>query len=277
MSRLSWLSIGVSSHLTRLIGIRFGNKLPLYWVIEFPRSGGTWVASMIADYLQIPMPKESYLPIACQAVVHGHFAVTRGLSHAVYVIRDGRDAAVSMAFKDYRRYVQGTSFDRAQVARRYPSLTGKPITDETLPEILPAYIEEWMRRPVSTRLSWGRHVTGWLEHSSPQPIIVRYEDVRHNPVVELRRVVEGLTGKEADDQRLQASIEKFSFERQTRRRPGEADPLSNKRKGVVGEWRSYFTREAGEIFAKHANNPLLELGYEHKPDWYLELTSGSVT
>jgi hypothetical protein len=45
----------------------------------------------------------------------------------------------------------------------------------------------------------------------------------------------------------------------------------------VGEWRSYFTREAGEIFAKHANNPLLELGYEHKPDWYLELTSGSVT
>jgi hypothetical protein len=277
VNRLAWLSIGLSSHLTRIIGIRFGDKLPLYWVIEFPRSGGTWVASMIADYLQIPMPKESYLPIACQAVVHGHFPVTRGLSHVVYVIRDGRDAAVSMAFNDYRRYVHGTSFDRAQVARRYPSLTGKPITDETLPEILPAYIEEWVRRPVSTRLSWARHVTGWVQHSSPQPILVRYEDLHRNPVVQLRHIIECLTDEQADGQRLQTSIEKFSFERQTSRRPGEADPLSSKRKGVVGDWRSYFTREAGEIFAKHGNNVLLQLGYEHKPEWYLELGSSNMT
>ena len=250
----------------------------MYWVIEFPRSGGTWVASMIADYLQIPMPKESYLPIACQAVVHGHFAVTRGLSHVVYVIGDARDAAVLMAFNDYRRYVHGTSFDRAQVARRYRSLTGKPITDETLPEILPAATSRSGcagRSALAWKLGAARHRVG--PALQPAADTRRYEDLHRNPVVQLRHIIECLTDNQADGQRLQTSIEKFSFERQTNRRPGEADPLSSKRKGVVGDWRSYFTREAGEIFAKDANNVLLELGYEHKPEWYLELGSSSMT
>jgi len=34
----------------------FSDQLPIYMVTEYPRSGGTWLAQMLADYLEVPFP-----------------------------------------------------------------------------------------------------------------------------------------------------------------------------------------------------------------------------
>jgi len=51
------------------------------------------------------------------------------------------------------------------------------------------------------------------------------------------------------------------------REPGSEDQTAELRKGIVGDWRNHFTREAAEVFERHAGKELLLLGYETSADW----------
>src|SRR5208283_4194402 len=92
---LSWRA---SNRLTHLVTILRGYSLGLLTVAEHPRSGGTWVAEMLADYFQMPFPKYNRLPLACPAIVHTHLWYSPRMPQAVFVVRDGRDLVVSSYF-----------------------------------------------------------------------------------------------------------------------------------------------------------------------------------
>jgi DNA gyrase/topoisomerase IV subunit B len=66
---------------------------------------------------------------------------------------------------------------------------------------------------------------------------------------------------------IQKVVSKYSFENQTKRKPGEENTNSFLRKGVSGDWKNYFNEEAKDIFKRHAGDLLIKLGYEKDLNW----------
>ena len=60
-----------------------------------------------------------------------------------------------------------------------------------------------------------------------------------------------------------------SFERFAEgRKRGEANVQSEYRKGIIGDWKNYFTdRDKDQFKASEAGRLLIELGYEKDNDW----------
>jgi hypothetical protein len=49
------------------------------------------------------------------------------------------------------------------------------------------------------------------------------------------------------------------------------------RKGVVGDWQSYFTAADAEIFDRVAGRTLIDQGYERDAAWTMRLPRGLVS
>ena len=62
-------------------------------------------------------------------------------------------------------------------------------------------------------------------------------------------------------------VDNYSFENQTRRKPGEENINSFLRKGVSGDWKNHFNSQAKEVFKYHAGDLLIKLGYEKDKNW----------
>ena len=52
-----------SHHVTWFLGTRFPKSIPLVFVLGYPKSGTTWACQLAADYLQLPFPRYSLLPV----------------------------------------------------------------------------------------------------------------------------------------------------------------------------------------------------------------------
>lgn len=81
-----------------------------------------------------------------------------------------------------------------------------------------------------------------------------------------------------DEQALKEAVYRSSFEYQTGarsrgQRPSAPDAPGEKqntcRKGIVGDWKSWFTSETVEVFKEIAGEALIELGYEKDMNWNL--------
>ena len=88
----------LASRSTRVVGMVAGERFPFYYVSEYPRSGGTWLSQMVADYLKIPFPIHYVFPLGFQCVVHNHWPYSSRFQRVVYLYRDGRDICISMLF-----------------------------------------------------------------------------------------------------------------------------------------------------------------------------------
>ena len=235
-----------SLRATRQIALRLGNEFPFYYVSEYPKSGGTWVAQMLADYLQVPFPQHYCLPIAHEAVLHNHWRYDPRLApRTVHVMRDGRDACVS-AFYHLRR------------VGRDPGEFG------------PDFIDWWATHPMGgAGVTWGQYCREWAEgcYSHKE---TRYETLSSIYLLdEIALAIENVTGgRRACTSNLKATIGKYDFAKQTRGRlRGTEDASSPLRKGIVGDWRNHFDDECVRRFKRHFGEDLIVLGYENDIDW----------
>lgn len=256
----------VAKQSTRFLAITAGRSMPFYYVGEFPRSGGSWVAHLLSDYLQIPFPKHYLLPIACASVLHHHWPYHPKFEHPIYVVRDGRDVAVSMMFYAYRRFRSEKYY-----AERFPSLCD--MNQDNHADIFPRFLVEWFEHPVGCRQNWPQHAAQWT--NADNVIVVKYEDFSRDAVSALRFMLLNLGIEEPDERLIELTVEKYSFERQTRRKAGEENIQSNKRKGIIGDWKNYFSPKAAELFHKKAGDILMRLDYESDPAWYQKLNSNN--
>lgn len=256
--RVMWLA---SERATRALAILCGAKCPLLFVAEHPRSGGTWLTHMLSDYLQVPFPKYSRLPIWMPAVIHTHLGHSNRFVRPVFIKRDGRDLVVSTYFYVTRRIDSKEIGNRQKQKwlKRYPSLQGAKATDEDCRERLAAFIPEWLQRPFGCRVSWPVYTRSWIQ--AENVIVTSYEALRVNCFDELGALVTRITGAHPNIDSLNSTINRYTFEATTGRKPGEGDPGSNKRKGLVGDWKNYFSDAAVSAFEARAGSALREFGY----------------
>lgn len=254
---------------TRWIGARWGDSFPFYWVAEFPKSGGTWLARMVSDYLQVPFPQFSRLPLACSCVVHEFGPYDPRLRRVFHLCRDGRDVLTSLYFDRLRIARHSRRPGRARIARTYEKLFGRGYDPADVVRHLPRFIEHEFANPGrGAPLNWRDHIDSWAAGREVGHVAyLSYEQLRRDCAATLARAIRQVTGEEIDDWRIGVTVEKLSMQRQTGRKPGEADPTDHIRKGVSGDWRNHFSREAAEIFDRLAGDTLVALGYEPDRGW----------
>lgn len=257
--------VRVSHRLDRYIAKYLGNTFPFYYVCEFPKSGGTWLGKMMACALDVSFPQQPALPIGIPAVVHNHWKPTLGLNHCVYLVRDGRDIMVSMYFH-YMRDIQHASGDLDYRRKRssLESYLDQHYDPSDIKANLPGFMRWQFEHPTSTRLNWPQHVRGWM--AIPGIHSVRYEDLRLDTIREITRITKAC-GHDISAEVIALAVKRYDFLVVTGRRPGEEDRSSFVRKGIIGDWRNHFTREAASVFDEYAGDVLVTLGYEPDRTW----------
>ena len=98
-----------------------------------------------------------------------------------------------------------------------------------------------------------------------------YEQMKQDQGGELRRAFWYL-GVPDDNVIIEKCVQASSFQQMSGgRNPGEGVATAKVRKGIVGDWKNYFTRQDGELFHRLAGKYLIEFGYEKDENWYKKL------
>lgn len=261
---ITFLIRSISHKITWFLGTRFPNTIPLVFVIGYPKSGTTWACQLVADYLQLPFPRFSLLPIGCPAVVHGHELVSKHCPQSVYIVRDGRDALVSQYFFRSRKLPDGDHPQMTTAQRKsFPGLVNKANTKENIT----LFLKQQIIKPNSARVGWGKHVRSYFDVKNNNVVMLRYEDLLSDGPNALANAMSKLTGETVDLEKAKRSIDRFSFKNQSGRSAGEEDRSTLLRKGQAGDWRNHFTQESAKIFDEHYGEMLIKAGYENDHSW----------
>ena len=183
----------------------------------------------------------------------------------IWVLRDGRDVAVSWTFHQVRlgsEVISQAHFSPKikayllALARRFEST---PTLFEDHPELLLTN-EAWVRE---IAFDWSEHYriatevmarTDASEGEPPPVLLVRYEDIHADTQSQCDRMYRFLDLDPALAQPFEANQDTS---------PGFAhhDPNSYQRKGAIGDWKNYFTDESLGWFEDVASASLAEAGY----------------
>ncbi len=254
---------------------------PFYLVTEYPRSGGTWLGQLISGYSDIPFPRNTF-PKFGMSLVHGHYLPSSGsekIKKILWLVRDGRDVIVSSYY--YYLFPTDTNLKNPKNYLYFSSKLGFDEV-ENIRENLPKYIEFMFTHKPGKMVrfvhegdwvSFNRKWLSYIKDPDKRGNLIRtsYEALLKDTENELSRIVSLITGSEPELRRINEIVEQFSFKRQTGRNQGEENIASFLRKGVSGDWKNCFSREAAEIFNYYAGDMLLELGYESGNKWVDEV------
>lgn len=244
-------------------------------VVEYPKSGGTWLGQLISDYFDLDFPRNEF-PSWQSSLIHGHYTPSRGYSRSkkiIWLIRDGRDVMVSyyhhcliwndknkLSPKDIKYHRNAVSFDDF----------------ENVKKNLPAFIEySYTHKPSPLQHfthpgTWASFNRSWLKASKNNRLDIvhtKYEDLLSDTETELTRILHEGFSINVDPDKVSEIVYRYSFENQTTRKKGEESKSSFLRKGISGDWKNYFTEEAAEIFDYYAGEILIQLGYESDNSW----------
>jgi hypothetical protein len=242
----------------RHIGLRDDDVV----LASYPKSGTTWMAFMLAQLLwkaggEQTLVDNRFLPAVGRhgqaerrlpsggRLVRSHEPFRPQYRKAIYVVRDGRDVAVSMYWQAKR--VMGMEADFSD------------------------YLELFLAGRLTGAGAWAGHVEGWLDSppfASGNVLVARYEDMKEQPADVLRRAAAFL-GVSPSDEKIAEAVEAGSMESMKDREKkssgvahletGEKIPVV--RKGVVGDWSNYFSQEDKRAFWQAAGPAMRRLGY----------------
>ncbi|EDX85405.1 Sulfotransferase domain superfamily [Synechococcus sp. PCC 7335] len=231
-------------------------------VTEFPKSGGSWISSMLGEVLSLPnrdiyvqpgfdlfdiashpwYSQADALDIPPQCVVKSHELPHSSLINFdatyIHLIRDGRDVAVSKWFFDQKFCV-----------------------DNGIRTALPTNFYEYV---IKTAAEWSSYVNSWLQQSV---ITVRYEDFLAAPVQSLGNLLAQMGYEERPLVTLEACVAKFSKKNFSASFDKTFKHNTFVRKGIAGDWVNHFNHHHVDGFKSVANDTLLLLEYESTSAW----------
>lgn len=232
--------------------------LPLYIVTEYPKSGGSWVSQMLSEYLNVPFPRNQF-PKIQSSVMHGHYLYSPSMKNVVVVLRDGRDVMVSFYYQSL--------FANERFNSRLVEITRRELQFDDYDDIkknLPRFIEYKFTTRKHPRFTWSDFINDWLDKDAA---FIRYENLLQDPVEELAQALYVVKKNDPDRKILEQIVEKYSFETMSKRKQGEENKHSFLRKGIAGDWKNHFSKEAREVFNSFAGKELIKLGYEDDEKW----------
>jgi len=267
---------GKLKEATRLLfvnSLTFLNKSII--IVEYPKSGGSWLGQLISEYLDIPFPRNKF-PLLSKSVYHSHYQPKYLIpknKKILWLVRDGRDVYVSFYYHQLI-WSNKNKLDPKTVTYTRKNIPFKDYSDVS--NNLPGYLNySFTHTPSKMHYfnfpgHWANYNKKWkifLKKDNSNIYLLKYEDLLKNTEDTIRSLLINFFDIEVDEQRLKEVVHKFSFENQTNRKKGVEDTNSFLRKGIVGDWKNYFNEEAKEIFKKHAGKELIELGYENDLNW----------
>lgn len=182
-----------------------------------------------------------------------------GECRIINIVRDGRDSVVSDQFHRYRNALQSGKLDeRAQrIDWVVKGKANRLFTDHEI---------------ANMARSWGGVVRN-TDQFGPETfgeafLSIRYEDLKADTPGVTKKMLAHL-GLWHDEETVRQVTDATSFARLAGgREAGTEDPTSHFRKGMTGDWRTYFTRRDAKLFAEAANDMLLAHRYEQDPEWF---------
>ena len=268
--------LGKFEHATRLLyvnSVTLINKSVL--VVEYPKSGGTWLAQLLSGCLELPFPRNQY-PIVKKAVYHSHYQpkyLIDNNKHIIWLLRDGRDIMVSSYFH-HLIWNDKNKKDPKLVNYYRDRLKFEDYSD--IRKNLPQYID-FLFTDKPAKLIFFNHPGGWKSYnekwlkaseSNSNIYSIRYEDMLTNTYDEMIKLLDQqFSDLDVPETTIKRVVDNYSFENQTMRKPGDENINSFLRKGVSGDWKNHFNSQAKEVFKYHAGDLLIKLGYEKDKNW----------
>ncbi len=225
----------------------------MIWLASFPRSGNTFVRNILYEVYGIESSTFHYqtdYPIDPNYEKY-EFVKTHELPTlikpvdesipAVYIIRDGRDAMVSMAHHRKDIIAPGSDF--------YQNLKEAIIADRG-----------------SFFGGWSTNVKQWIDRAD---ILIRYEDLLNDPIayVEKFRKIYDLPKPDVDKlptfNKLKFGIPKYGASKDQTISEDEKLEKSKKffRRGIKGGWKDEMPDELHDLFWSYHGETMERLGY----------------
>lgn len=212
------------------------------------RSGKRVVVDKITPYLG---SSERVL-----GAIRAHFPAAR----IAYLLRDARDVATSGVHDWLTKATSDrppSEFQRRRRAKLIDGEAGPALGRFFEPEELDTWARTW-REPLDA-----------IQPSAE--LTISFEALKRDQAGELRRLLR-LLGVDESAAVVAACVEGSSFQRMSGgRAPGDGLAGAKVRKGVVGDWRTSFTREDGERFHALVGDLLVRHGYAADDGWIEEL------
>jgi estrone sulfotransferase len=254
-----------------------GRNLTVYsddvFLVSYPRSGNTWARFLLGNLIVQNDPVtfaniESRIPeiyfnsdrvmraLPRPRLLKSHECFQPHYRHVIYIVRDPRDVAVSF----YHHNVKA-----GNIPDNYP---------------MRDFIPRFIRADFDAKWgSWSDHVRSWLllRYGKPDFILLRYEEMKTDPVGELGRVAEFLRGAsfssiDTSPAGLQRAMDFSSPERMRtleKQQAGEwvltRNTRSDKpfvRTATAGGWKEQLPQESVAALESAWGNLMQSLGYE---------------
>jgi hypothetical protein len=226
------------------------------FIVGYPKSGNTWMQYLVAgafygidlhvapdSLIQDLAPdvhfKKFFKPWFPVVFFKSHFLPRPDYRKVVYLLRDGRDVMVS-----YWHYLEALTEKKMDFLELVQTGNG----------LFPC--------------KWHEHVAKWLLNPySAQLITVRYEDLKKDPVGQLRRIGE-FSGLSCDLALLQRATQASSFEAMKEREASftweNPQIPQNKqfiRRGQIGSHQDEMPSAVREAFLSEASAMMRQTGY----------------
>lgn len=232
-------------------------NLKIHLVAEFPKSGGTWLTQVLSEVMEIDYPRNQTPKLKKHQLLHGHHYQSHRFNKPVCVVRDGRDVMVSY----YHHLLLGSKFRSAQQLKKKQSEIGIS-NPENVEENLSKFIEYMFSNYKAglRKMDWASFNLSYVD--SPA-MVVKYEDMLHDQAACVREVLDYWNVELTDElnERVSVVTEKFTFQNQAKRKPGEENKSEFLRKGIAGDWKNHFNEASEEVFFKYAEGVMRKLNY----------------
>lgn len=236
------------------------------FLVSYPKSGNTWLRFMIGNYLSddpcdftklsllIPdvyVNPEHISQLSKPRIIKSHEPFVTEYSRVVYVVRDGRDVAVSYYFFALKQRYQNTRFN----------------LNTTFEE----FVNVFNAGQVDGFTLWSEHVNSWLNQATDNFLLIKYEDMKADPGAELIRFLT-FAGITVEDDRVAQAVKASSFKNMRRIEkesyqpfewfnPSDPSIIYFVRKGEIGDWQEFFTDQTLAEFIEIHGSALEQLGY----------------
>lgn len=171
----------------------------------------------------------------------------------IHLVRDGRDVLTSGTFDWLLKDAEGTERHEFYF-KPIPGMKLERFFDKNV-------IKKWAT-------NWNETVDVFDDDEPDYRI--SYEEMKEDMAEALKKLFSAL-GVESSNEIADACEAGSTFERMSGRPPGQDDPTAKARKGIVGDWKNYFTLADGELFDALAGDQMEKMGYELNSDWLKEL------